>query len=156
MGKFEDFKDADSYALLDELNAYTTAVAEKYSVDGKFSYDKALAPHAAKHSALFNTVKLDLGNDGYEEVANEHLIAFQQNSETLLPSLVERAYNQGRYAQICCAGTSFPRLCGMWQGEWNSGWRGIYTMDANVNLQSSGMNTGNIYAGVSDLLLGMK
>ncbi len=146
MGKFEEFKDAESYALLDELNAYTTAVAEKYTVDGKFSYDKALAPHAEKQSALFNTVKFDLGSDGYEEVANEHLIAFQQNSETLLPSLVERAYNQGRYAQICCAGTSFPRLCGMWTGEWNSGWRGIYTMDANVNLQSSGMNTGNMYA----------
>ena len=145
MGKFEDFKAADSYALLDELNAYTTAVAEKYTVDGKFSYEKSLAPHAEKQSALFNTVELDLGDDDYSEIANEHLIALQQQSETLLPSLVERAYNQGRYAQICCAGTSFPRLCGMWQGEWNSGWRGIYTMDANVNLQSSGMNTGNIY-----------
>ena len=146
MGKFEDFKDADSYALLDELNAYTTAVAEKYTVDGKFSYEKALEPHAKEQSELFNTVKLDLGDDGYENVANEHLIALQQKSDTLLPTLVERAYNQGRYAQICCAGSSFPRLCGMWTGEWNSGWRGIYTMDANVNLQSSGMNTGNIYA----------
>ena len=146
MGKFEDFKDAESYALLDELNAYTTAVAEKYTVDGKFSYDMALAPHAAEQSALFNTVKLDLGDDGYENIPNEHLITLQQKSDTLLPTLVERAYNQGRYAQICCAGSSFPRLCGMWTGEWNSGWRGIYTMDANVNLQSSGMNTGNIYA----------
>lgn len=145
MGKFEDFRDAENYALLDELNAYTAAIAEKYTVDGKFDYDKALAPHAEKHSALFNAVEFDLGSDGYEEVANEHLIQLQQNSETLLPTLVERAYNQGRYAQICCAGSTHPRLCGMWQGEWNSGWRGIYTMDANVNLQSSGMNTGNIY-----------
>lgn len=146
MGKFEDFKDAESYALLDELYAYTTAVAEKYTVDGKFSYEKALAPHAEKQSAMFNAVKLDLGSDGYENVANEHLIALQQKSDTLLPTLVERAYNQGRYAQICCAGTSFPRLSGIWSGEWNPGWRSIYTMDANVNLQSSGMNTGNIYA----------
>ena len=145
MGKFEDFRDAENYALLDELNAYTAAVAEKYTVDGKFDYDKALAPHAEKHSALFNAVEFDLGSDGYENIANEHLIQLQQNSETLLPTLVERAYNQGRYAQICCAGSTHPRLCGMWQGEWNSGWRGIYTMDANVNLQSSGMNTGNIY-----------
>lgn len=145
MGKFEDFKDAESYVLLDELNEYTTAVAEKYTVDGKFCYEKALAPHAEKQSALFNAVSFDLGSDGYENIANEHLIALQQKSDTLLPTLVERAYNQGRYAQICCAGTSFPRLCGMWTGEWNSGWRGIYTMDANVNLQSSGMNTGNMY-----------
>lgn len=145
MGKFEDFKDAEAYALLDELNQYTTAVAEKYTVDGKFSYEDALKPHAEKQSALFNAVKFDLGNDGKEKVANEYLIQLQQKSDTLLPSMVERAYNQGRYAQICCAGTTHPRLCGMWTGEWNSGWRGIYTMDANVNLQSSGMNTGNIY-----------
>lgn len=146
MGKFEDFRNAESYALLDELNNYTASVVEKYTVDGKFSYEKALSPHAEKQSALFNTVKLELGDDGYKNASNEELITLQQESEALLPSLVERAYNQGRFSQICCAGTSFPRLCGMWTGEWNSGWRGIYTMDANVNLQSSGMNTGNIYA----------
>jgi hypothetical protein len=146
MGKFEDFKDTENYELLNELNRYTSLIAEKYTVDGKFSYEKALEPHAKIQSEMFNTVELDLGSDGYENIPNEYLINLQQKSDRLLPSLVERAYNQGRYAQICCAGTSFPRLCGMWTGEWNSGWRGIYTMDANVNLQSSGMNTGNIYA----------
>ena len=145
MGNFEDFKDAENYALLDELNSYTTSVANKYTVDGKFSYDAALAPHTEKQSALFKAVEIELGDDGYEKVANEHLIQIQQKSDTLLPTLLERAYNNGRYVQICCSGTSFPRLCGMWTGEWNSGWRGIYTMDANVNLQSSGMSTGNIY-----------
>ncbi len=145
MGNFEDFKDAESYALLDELYGYTTAVAEKYTVDGKFSYDKALAPHAEKQAALFNAVKFDLGDSDYENLSNEHLIALQQQSKKLETAMIERAYNQGRYAQICCAGSTFSRLCGMWTGEWNSGWRGIYTMDANVNLQSAGMNTGNIY-----------
>ena len=77
---------------------------------------------------------------------NERLIRLQQNSKTLLPALVERAYNQGRYVQICCAGETFPRLYGMWTGEWAPSWRGIYTMDANVNLQASGMNTGNMPA----------
>ena len=32
----------------------------------------------------------------------------------------------------------------MWTGEWNTGWGSKYTMDANVNLQISSMNTGNI------------
>ncbi len=145
MGKFEDFKDAENYALLDELYGYTTAVAKKYTVDGKFSYDKALAPHTQKQSALFNAVKFNLGDSEYENLSNEHLIALQQQSKKLETAMIERAYNQGRYAQICCAGSTFSRLCGMWTGEWNSGWRGIYTMDANVNLQSAGMNTGNIY-----------
>jgi len=32
----------------------------------------------------------------------------------------------------------------MWTGEWNGGWGSKYTMDANVNLQTSSMNTSNI------------
>lgn len=32
----------------------------------------------------------------------------------------------------------------MWTGEWNPGWRGIYTLDANVNLQVAAMNTGHL------------
>ncbi len=34
--------------------------------------------------------------------------------------------------------------CGLWTGEWNPGWSGAYTMDANVNIQVSGMNTGHM------------
>ncbi len=146
MGEMESFKDSENYALLDELNEYTERIARKYTDGGVFDYNKALAPHAEKQSALFNTVRIDLGDEEHEKVPNEHVIRLQQKSETLIPALVERAYNQGRYVQICCAGTSFPRLYGMWTGEWNPSWRGIYTMDANVNLQSSGMNTGNMYA----------
>ncbi|MBE6741151.1 MAG: hypothetical protein E7570_02515 [Ruminococcaceae bacterium] len=144
MGKMADFEGAESYDFLDELNEYTSSVAEKYTKDGKFSYENALKPHQEKQSALFNAVKFDLGDDENNALANEALIKSQQESDKLIPTMVERAYNQGRYAQICCAGTTFPRLYGMWTGEWNPSWRGIYTMDANVNLQSSGMNTGNM------------
>ena len=144
MGPMAAFAGADSYDLLDTLNAATKAAADKYTIDGLFDYAAALRPHAAKQSSLFNAVQFDLADDGNETVPNEYLILLQQNSETLLPSMVERAYKQGRYAQICCAGDSFPRLYGMWTGEWNPSWRGIYTMDANVNLQASGMNTGNM------------
>ena len=144
MGKMADFEGAESYELLDELNAYTTKIAEKYTKNGLFSYDNALKPHAKKQSELFNKVKFDLGDNDNKKLVNEELIKAQQNSKTLIPEMVERAYNQGRYAQICCSGTTHPRLYGMWTGEWNPSWRGIYTMDANVNLQSAGMNTGNI------------
>ena len=44
---------------------------------------------------------------------------------------------------FCCAGHTAPRLYGMWTGEWNPAWSAAYTMDANVNLQVSGMNIGN-------------
>ncbi len=145
MGLLYDFELKENYALLDSIYADTNAVAEKYSVDGIFDYDKALAPHKEKQSALFNAVDFNLGDGENKDISNEKLIELQKKSDKLQTAMIERAYNQGRYAQICCAGSMFSRLCGMWTGEWNSGWRGIYTMDANVNLQASGMNTGNIY-----------
>ena len=46
---------------------------------------------------------------------------------------------------ISCAGHTAPRLNGPGVGEWNLLWRNAYTMDANVNIQVSGMNSGNMY-----------
>ena len=144
MGPLSDFEGAEGYALLDALLSDVAAVEEKYTVDGAFSYDEALKPHAEKHGALFGAVRLDLGDGEHETWTNEELIAAQRESGEVLPAFMERAYHQGRYLQICCAGETFPRLYGMWTGEWNPSWRAIYTMDANVNLQASGMNTGNV------------
>ena len=149
MGEYADFTSSSSYALLDELYARTQAVADKYCEDGKFNYDKALAPHAEKHGKLFNVVEFELGNQERALLSNEKLLKAQRKSNKIEEDFIELAYNQGRYNQICCAGSLAPRLYGMWTGEWNPGWRSIYTMDANVNLQVSGMNTGNVYdAGV--------
>ncbi len=58
--------------------------------------------------------------------------------------LLQRAYYSGRYAYLCCSGASTSRLYGMWTGEWNAGWGSKYTMDANVNLQTSSLNTSNM------------
>ncbi len=145
MGAFEDFSPTENYALLNKIFSQTNAVAEKYSSGGSFDYERALAPHREKHSALFNAVDFTLENNKNKNVSNEVLIMRQRKSKTLDNSFVACAYNQGRYALICCSGSLAPRLCGMWTGEWNPPWRGIYTMDANVNLQVSGMNTGSIY-----------
>ena len=148
MGTLEEFDRQTEYPLLEELLANTRAVAENpdYQTDGSFDYDKALAPHAKLHGDQFNAVKFTLdGDEQDKQISNEALIAKQKNDKSRLNhALIERAYNAGRYAEVCCAGISAPRLCGMWNGEWAPGWRGIYTLDANVNIQVSPMNTGNI------------
>jgi len=146
MGALDDFAAAQDYPLVDLLISDADAVARKYTNEsGVFSYALALLPHQKIQAKLYNAVtfKLESGDD--RGLFNEDLIAKQRNSKTLLPAMVERAYNQGRYAQICCSGHSTPRLCGLWTGEWNPGWSGAYTMDANVNLQVAGMNTGTVY-----------
>ena len=62
-----------------------------------------------------------------------------------MPHLLEKLYYNGLYGMQACAGTTAPRLSGLWVGEWNLLWRSAYTMDANVNIQVSGMNSSGLY-----------
>ncbi|MCK9857034.1 glycoside hydrolase N-terminal domain-containing protein [Paenibacillus sp. ATY16] len=147
MGKIDEFAGITRYPIIDRLFQNTNAVAEKYKdVSGKFDYNAALAPHALKHAAEFNAVRFSLAGDEDDKLAdNITLINAQKASKSRINhAFMEQVYNQGRYALICCSGSSAPRLYGMWTGEWNPGWRAIYTLDANVNLQVSPMNTGHM------------
>lgn len=147
MGKIEDFADASSYEIIDQLLASTRAVEARY-VDSEvqFDYDAALAAHASKHAPEFNAVQFQLaGADTNKFADNLELIRMQkENPATVNPAFLKQVYDQGRYAMICSGGASAPRLYGMWTGEWNPGWRAIYTLDANVNLQVAAMNTGHL------------
>lgn len=85
----------------------------------------------------------------YNMVANEELLDKQKEVPDILIPLLERIYNNARYGLMSGAGYTAPRLNGPGVGEWNLMWRNAYTMDANVNIQVSGINSGNMYeAGV--------
>ena len=143
MGAYDDFADADNYALLDDLTERCKSVAEKYSESGNFDYNAALSAHTAIYRPQFDAVTFSL-NGGTSTKSNEAVIKEARGSDTIDSVLAQRAFYSGRYAYLCCAGYSTSRLYGMWTGEWDAGWGSKYTMDANVNLQISSMNTGNI------------
>lgn len=142
MGTYSDFDSQESFALTDELYQRTKAVADKYTADGKFDYEAALENHLAIYQPQFDAVTLTLGENDMR--SNEELLKEQRGSDDISSALAQRAYYAGRYAYLCCSGYSTSRLYGMWTGEWNTGWGSKYTMDANVNLQTSSMNTGNM------------
>lgn len=142
MGNYDDFDSATDFELSDNLYETASSVAQKYTVDGKFDFDKALKNHTDIFTPQFNAVSLDLGAD--TGISNGELLKSVRYEKTLSNTLAERAYYAGRYAYLCCSGVSTSRLYGMWTGEWNAAWGSKYTMDANVNLQTSSMNTGNI------------
>ncbi|MDE6275843.1 MAG: glycoside hydrolase N-terminal domain-containing protein, partial [Clostridia bacterium] len=142
MGKYADFASASDYDLANTLYGTVSSVAGKYTVDGKFDFEKALKNHTDIFTPQFNALSLDLGAD--TKISNDELLDSVKNKKTLSNTLAQRAYYAGRYAYLCCAGVSTSRLYGMWTGEWNPEWGSKYTMDANVNLQTSSMNTGNI------------
>ncbi len=140
------FSNMTSYPFLEDLVQRVKNVKDKYTKNSKFSYDAALEPSAKIQEEAFNRVSFDLsGDEEYASYDNNALISLQRNTYGRINhEFMRRAYDQARYAQICCGGSAAPRLYGMWCGEWNPGWRSIYTLDANVNLQTSAMNTGNL------------
>lgn len=152
MGSMEAFCGEDGARLREKVIAeqerQLQRIIEKYSTEsGVFGYEEALSASVRKRQALFGQVSLWLAKDGTanEDLSNETLLQAQKKSKTLLPEMTMRVYAQGRYALESCSTHSVPRLCGLWTGEFNPAWAGAYTMDANVNIQVSGMNVGNLY-----------
>lgn len=139
----EAFETQAEFKLVDDLIDKTKSVADKYSENGVFDYDKALSGHTEIFTPQYNAVEFTL-NDETAALSNEALIKNQKGKKSLNSDLLEKAYYSGRYAQLCSSGVSTQRLYGMWIGEWCAGWGSKYTMDANVNLQTSSMNTSNI------------
>ncbi len=155
MGAYDDFAAAESYELVNTLSAKVKSVADKYAENGAFNYDKALKAHTDIFTPIYNAVEFSLG-EADSTKANELLMLEQYLKGDINAELAERAYYSGRYAYLCAAGYSTPRLYGMWIGEWSPSWGSKYTMDANVNLQTSSMNTGNTeitYIGYASFIL---
>lgn len=147
MGPLNDFAAATDYAILNRLANHTNTIAKKYkNTRDDFDYASALAAHVKLHGDEYARVKVDFhATPSDRSLTNEALHTKQKAQPNVInPAFLERAYLMGRYVEICCSGAATPRLCGLWTGEWSPGWRGIYTMDANVNLQVAPMNTGNL------------
>lgn len=143
IGSIQEFEKQNDWQLTADLKNKAESIALKYSAEAGFDYDAALNAHLAVYQPQFNSVTIQLEN-GDSGKANDYLLKKQRGNSQILSELAQRTYYSGRYAYLCCSGYSTSRLYGMWTGEWNTGWGSKYTMDANVNLQTSSMNTGNM------------
>ncbi len=105
-----------------------------------------MASHLRVHSAIFNRVSVDLGADSAERaLPNERLLAIQKATDKPVLALWERVFYSGRYHFLSSSSKlTPPDLLGIWTGDCNAGWAGYYHLDANLNLQVSGGNTGNM------------
>lgn len=140
IGSYDEFDSQENFALIEKLNSEAKAVAEKYS-NNTFDYDRALDNHLKIYQPQFDAVTIQLEDSSD---SNEALLKQQKGENEINSALAQRTYYAGRYAYLCCAGYSTSRLYGMWTGEFDTGWGSKYTMDANVNLQTSSMNTSNL------------
>ncbi|MET7396934.1 discoidin domain-containing protein [Dactylosporangium sp. NPDC005572] len=109
-------------------------------------YQTLLNRHVSKHSSIMNRVTLDLGAGAQDRAkSTEQLLAEQKTASAPIPALYERMFNAGRYHLLASSNeTAAPDLLGNWTGDSNVGWDGYYHLDANLNLQISGGNIGNM------------
>ncbi|WP_212822957.1 discoidin domain-containing protein [Catellatospora sp. TT07R-123] len=110
------------------------------------SYDTLLSRHVGNHQAIFNRVSLDLGAGATDRAkSTEQLLAEQKTAAVPNAALFERMFYSGRYHLLGSSNaTAAPDLLGNWTGDSNVGWDGYYHLDANLNLQISGGNIGNM------------
>lgn len=108
-------------------------------------YPNLLDRHQKIHSDMFNRVSLDLTARADRTKSSEALIAEQKNMQDGVNlELLETMFDMGRYALISSSGDNPPNLMGIWNGEWRPAWSGDFTLDANINLQISAANLGNL------------
>lgn len=152
-GDLKDRADVLEYDVVRRCINRIEAVADKYIYKGgnkaeagnMFAYQDMLQEHELSSRKKYDRVSLDLGRQKDEITSNEALLKRQKSKKDIIPELLERIYNNARYGMLSCAGYTAPRLNAPGVGEWNLLWRNAYTMDANVNIQISGMNSGNMY-----------
>ena len=141
-----DVKDKLYDRMLSEIDGLVAGKSINSGIEG---YNKLLEPHVAIHGGMFNNVRIDLCETDDEkadrQLTNTELIAKQNADKNVInKAFLERIYNNGRFGLICASGYGSTRLGAIWNGAWNPDWSGDFTLDANTNLQISGMNTGNM------------
>ena len=101
-------------------------------------YADLLKPHSKAWSKLFDRVSIDLAGSLEDRgLSSEALLDKAQHEQQLMPALLERMYDAGRYVFICSAGPETPpNLFGIWTGTWAPAWSGDYTTDTNLQLDT--------------------
>lgn len=107
-------------------------------------YAALLARHTALHTPMYRRASLELrvDEDDRRRSVGDLLDAQRADHQRLLPALLERLFQAGRYLLISSSGVLPPRLTGLWLASWDAAWAGDFTTDANLNLQMAGANVG--------------
>lgn len=139
----ESMESLGSSAAVEAEQAARTALE---ALPGK--YGQLLEPHAAEHAEIYDRVALHLGGIAGQSASTEELIAKQKTSDRIVPELLVKMFNMGRYSFICSSGEWPPNLMGIFNGAWRPEWSGDFTLDANVNLQIAPASIGGMPEGI--------
>ena len=119
------------------------AIKTKQSINSlSGDYGTLINEHAQIHSDMFLRSNVAFKTANNDDYPIEELFEKQEATpEKILPELLNKVYQMGKYVLICSSGNNPPNLVGNWTGDWRPIWCGDFTLDANVNLQVAGVNT---------------
>lgn len=126
--------------LLNEMKSSLAALPADYA--------KLLDGHAKIHGALFNRMRLDLGGAADHQRTTEDLLE-KSSYENMIPALIEKEFDAGRYNIISCTGDLPPVLQGGWGGTYVPGWASDFTHNGNVPSAIAS----NLMGNMSELML---
>jgi alpha-L-fucosidase 2 len=109
-------------------------------------YNTLLNGQIATHGAIYDRVQVNFNaSAATRALDNDTLLTMQSNSSTPINALWERIYDAGRYYFLSSSSSNAPPdLFGMWTGDCNASFGGLYNTDANLNVQVAGGNVGDM------------
>ncbi|WP_416975519.1 glycosyl hydrolase family 95 catalytic domain-containing protein [Streptomyces sp. 4F14] len=129
-------QNAGSVLLLTRVHRYDTR-EQRHPADPALphpdDYTAFRARHLPLHRDAYRRVTLDLHADPDQRALPGSELLKHPTS----PALLERLFAAGRYHLLSASGLRPPRLTGLWTGDWDTAWSGAFTLDANLNLQTS-------------------
>lgn len=128
---------------LEDFDESTIGAIQKDLSNLPGDYNLLLEAHVRRHRPAMERMALHLDASDHRYLSSEELIAAQTAPATrrILPALLQKMFNMGRYALLSSSGACPPPLTGIWNGSHHPAWSGDWTLDTNINQQISGANT---------------
>jgi hypothetical protein len=107
----------------------------------KLNYDSIVNDHKKDHQKKYSQTSLELV-DNSERLRSVDDILKELNETKEVPLvLYEKMYDSSRYILHASTGKALPNLQGIWSGDFSPAWSGDYTLDTNVQLAISSLNS---------------
>jgi hypothetical protein len=103
-----------------------------------------LAKHEKVHGPMFRRASIDMGGGADRMRPVEELLDEGSKSGNYPPALFEKLYDVCRYTVISSSGIYPPGGKGIWIGQWMDRWNTNYTLDTNLQLETSSILSGNL------------
>ena len=140
--------------VLDDFSNSQVDQTKKELNEIELDYVNMLQKHSKIHGEIFNRMTLDIYPDDLTQHSSEELIAGQMElKDSINPELLEKLFYMGRYTLLSSSGKNPPNLMGLWNGQWRPAWSGDFTTDANINLQISAANIGNMPEAIDSYMM---